>query len=91
MWISLCIPFLNRSPTYAAGMARGSSRPCLIDVPDEGRLVRSVRRYQLLASGTRSGSMSPIRDFDPTSVDRTPDLARERATVDRHRAGPARA
>jgi sarcosine oxidase len=77
-------PVLEQITYVRGGDCPWESRPCLIDVPDEGG---SFGLYALPTPGVgyKVGIDEPIRDFDPTSLDRSPDLAREQATVDRIR------
>ena len=57
-------------------------RPCLIDVPDEGG---SFGLYAMPTPGVgfKVGIDEPIGEFDARSAERSPDLARERTTVER--------
>ena len=77
-------PVLEQVTYVRGGDGPWESRPCLIDVPDEGG---SFGLYAMPTPGVgfKIGIDEPIRDFDPTSLDRDLDPARERMTVDRVR------
>jgi len=77
-------PVLEQITYVRGGDGPWESRPCVIDVPDGGG---SFGLYALATPGIgyKVGIDEPIRGFDPGSLDRTPDLAREQSTLDRVR------
>jgi sarcosine oxidase len=78
-------PMLEQITYVRGGDMEWQERPCIIDVPDGGG---SFGLYALPTPGIgfKVGIDEPIRSFDPSSEDRTPDLERERVAVERVRS-----
>jgi sarcosine oxidase len=78
-------PVLEQVTYVRGGDVPWQERPCVIDVPDDGI---SFGMYGVPTPGTgyKIGIDEPVRVFDPSSADRSPDLVRQQVVVDRVRA-----
>ncbi len=78
-------PVLEQVTYVRGGDVPWQQRPCVIDGPDDGS---SFGLYGVPTPGIgyKVGIDEPVRAFDPASLDRSPDRARQQGAVDRVRA-----